>query len=137
MLALYDFFKDFAGPLAIVIAAGVAAWVTFTFSSKQTKIAQTQAEIASERLKAGEKPFSTHVLATFPDLKISEIRQLQNQYWNAFKHARTHGGIDREDSELLERFGDEVNDHTLYIGWYDYMLAVRALPIEAQIFQVW
>ena len=54
--------------------------------------------------KAGEKPFSAHVLATFPDLNIGEIRQLQNQYWNAFKHARTRGGIEREDSELLERF---------------------------------
>jgi hypothetical protein len=27
--------------------------------------------------------------------------------------------------------------HTLFIGWYDYMLAVGALPIEAQVFQIW
>jgi hypothetical protein len=25
-----------------------------------------------------------------------------------------------EDSDLLERFEDEVNDHTLFIGWHDY-----------------
>jgi hypothetical protein len=87
--------------------------------------------------KAGEEPFSTHALLSFPDLNIDKIRQLQNQYWNAFKHARTRGGIEREDSELLERFGDEVNDHTLFVGWHDYMLAVGALPIEAQIFQAW
>src|SRR5262249_5663734 len=87
--------------------------------------------------KAGEKPFSTHVLATFPDIDIGKIRQLQNQYWNAFKHAQTRGGIERQDSELLERFGDEVNDHTLLIGWHDYHQAVGTLPIEAQIFQVW
>src|SRR5262249_6891256 len=87
--------------------------------------------------KAGEEPFSTHALLTFPDLDRGEIRRLQNQYWNAFKHAQTRGGIEREDRDLLERFEDEVNDHTLFIGWYDYMLAVRALPIEAQIFQVW
>ena len=85
--------------------------------------------------KAGEEPFSTHVLATFPDLDIGKIRQLQNQYSNAFKHARTRGGIEREDSELLARFGDEVNDHTLFIGWRDYQQAVGTLPIEAQIFQ--
>jgi hypothetical protein len=35
--------------------------------------------------KAGAKPFSTHVLATFPDLDLRDLRQLQNQYWNAFK----------------------------------------------------
>jgi len=45
--AMYDLFKDFAGPFAVVAAAIVAAWVTITFSSKQTKIAQTQADIAS------------------------------------------------------------------------------------------
>jgi hypothetical protein len=87
--------------------------------------------------KAGEEPFSTHALLTFPDLDPGEIRRLRNQYWNAFKHAQTRGGIEREDSELLERFEDEVNDHTLFIGWYDYMLAVRTLPIEAQVFRVW
>jgi hypothetical protein len=87
--------------------------------------------------KAGEEPFSTHVRLTFPDLNLGKLRQLQNQYWNAFKHAQTRGGIERQDSELLERFGDEVNDHTLLIGWRDYQQAVGTLPIEAQIFQMW
>jgi len=85
--------------------------------------------------KAGEKPFSTHAVATFPDINIGKIRRVQNQYWNAFKHARTRSGIERKDRELLERFGDEVNDHTLFIGWRDYQQAVGTLPIEAQIFQ--
>src|SRR5437868_6761985 len=47
----YEFFKDFAGPLAAVIAAVVAALITFRFSSKQTEIAQFQADIASDKLK--------------------------------------------------------------------------------------
>jgi hypothetical protein len=34
---------------------------------------------------------------------------------------------------LLERFNDEVNDHTFFVGWYEYVLAVGALPIEAQV----
>jgi hypothetical protein len=84
--------------------------------------------------KAGAEPFSTHALLTFPDINIGKIR---NQYWNAFKHAQTRGGVEREDSEQLERFEDEVNDHTLFVGWHDYMLAVGALPMEAQIFQAW
>ena|SRR5215831_12237491 len=37
--------------------------------------------------KAGEEPFSTHALLTFPDLDIGKIRRLKNQYWNAFKTA--------------------------------------------------
>jgi hypothetical protein len=87
--------------------------------------------------KAGKEPFSTQAMLTFPDLDLGKIRRVQNQYWNAFKHALTRGGIEREDSDLLERFEDEVNDHTLFIGWHDYMLAASTLPVEAQIFLVW
>lgn len=87
--------------------------------------------------KAGAKPFSTHILATFPSVNVKAIR---NQYWNAFKHATTQRGIERDDRELLSRFSDVVNDHMLFLGWYDYMLATlatRVLPVEAQVFQVW
>jgi hypothetical protein len=87
--------------------------------------------------KAGAEPFSVHVQATFPDLKLKEIRRLQNQYWNAFKHATTRDGEDRSDQNLLARFTDEHNDHTLFIGWYDYMLPVGSMPVEAQAFQTW
>jgi hypothetical protein len=87
--------------------------------------------------KAGAEPFSTHALAIFPNLDVSKIRRLQNQNWNAFKHAMTRGGMERDDGRLLERFDDKVNDHTLFVGWHDYMLAVRTLPVEAQVFQVW
>jgi hypothetical protein len=87
--------------------------------------------------KAGAEPFSTHALATFRDLDIRKIRQLQNQYWNAFKHATTRDGVERADRDLLARFEDETNSYTLFIGWHDYMLATGTLPVEAQVFQVW
>src|SRR5262249_46483976 len=87
--------------------------------------------------KAGAEPFSTHALAAFPSLDIQELRLLQNKYWNAFKHATTRDGVERDDQELLDRFDDDKNNHTLFIGWYDYMLATRTLPPEAQGFQIW
>jgi hypothetical protein len=87
--------------------------------------------------KARAEPFSMHALATFPDLKANDLRRIRNQYWNAFKHATTRDGLDRTDEALLERFTDIVNDHTLFVGWYDYALAIGSLPIEAQIFQLW
>jgi hypothetical protein len=37
--------------------------------------------------KAGEEPFSTHALLTFPDLNIGKIRQLQN---NTGMHSNMH-----------------------------------------------
>jgi hypothetical protein len=39
--------------------------------------------------------------------------------------------------ELVRRFSDEVNDHTLFVGWHDYALAIGKMPIEAQAFQTW
>jgi hypothetical protein len=69
--------------------------------------------------------------------KLHKLRRLQNQYWNAFKHATTRTGKERADHELLERFTDNQNDHALLIGWHDYQLAVGAIPVEAQAFQVW
>lgn len=87
--------------------------------------------------KVGGTPFSSHAQATFPDLDIKEIRRLQRQFWNAFKHASSRGGVDRADEQLLRRFDDLQNDHALFVGWYDYAQAVGSMPIEAQAFQVW
>lgn len=88
--------------------------------------------------KAGAQPFSSHILKTFPEMKISEMRRLQRQFWNAFKHAtHQHSGVEREDDLLLKRFTDEQNDHVLFIGWYDYASATNKMPIEAQVHQAW
>jgi hypothetical protein len=48
---MYEFFKDFAGPLATIIASGTAAWVTWHFGSWQAQIARQQADLAEERVK--------------------------------------------------------------------------------------
>src|SRR5689334_22451529 len=86
---------------------------------------------------AGSNPFSDHFLATFPDMKIGDVRKLRNQYWNAFKHATTRGERERDDKELLLNFDDIKNDHALFIGWYDLGQATGHLPIEAQVFEAW
>jgi hypothetical protein len=49
---MYDFFKDFAGPMATVFAAAVAAIITFCFNRQQARIAATQRDIANDKLKA-------------------------------------------------------------------------------------
>lgn len=96
------------------------------------------AEIADFLAKSsGNTPFSQHALDTFPEMKIGDLVKLRNQYWNAMKHALTQNGKARADDELLAAFDDDHNDHILFIGWYDYAMAVSRLPIEAQVFQAW
>jgi hypothetical protein len=48
---MYNFFKDFAGPLATLVAAVVALIVTYCFQKIEARISSRQANIASEQLK--------------------------------------------------------------------------------------
>jgi hypothetical protein len=74
-----------------------------------------------------------------PDVDFAKLRQLQRQYWIAFKHATEQAkpSEERDDDELLQQFTDENNDLALVIGWADYHRATGKLPIEAQVQQVW
>lgn len=87
--------------------------------------------------QAGGEPFKNHVLETFPTMKLQEVRDLQRQYSNAFKHATDRKGQDRDDAALLAAFDPSVNEHMLFIGWYDYAKAALPRPIEAQAFEAW
>jgi hypothetical protein len=85
----------------------------------------------------GEEVFATHMLETQPHLDRDALRGIRNQYWNAFKHFDDRKGFQREDEELLHRFGDKINDGSLYIGWWDYLSFQKRVPVIAQVFQVW
>jgi hypothetical protein len=50
-MTTYEFFKDFAGPIATVCAAAAAVFVTIHFNQKQMQIAETQKNIALDKLK--------------------------------------------------------------------------------------
>jgi hypothetical protein len=101
-------------------------------------LACSGSEIAEHLSKvAGEEPFSKLVMEEFPDLDKKKLQGLRNKYWNAFKHATTHQGVERDDSVIFSQFSDEKNDHTLFLGWYDYMMATSSFPIAASVFQIW
>jgi hypothetical protein len=85
----------------------------------------------------GEDVFANHILQTLPDTDRKAIRVLRNQYWNAFKHISRRDGLRREDEELLRRFDDTKNDAALFVGWWDYAVLQKKLPVAVQVFQVW
>jgi hypothetical protein len=45
--------------------------------------------------KTAGAPFRSHILETFPDMNVAEIKRLRNRYWNAFKHALGRDGLER------------------------------------------
>lgn len=101
-------------------------------------LAMAGGEIAESLVeKGGGEPFKNHVLETFPDMNIKELRDIQRRYSNAFKHATDRQGKDREDESILTSFDGSVNDATLFIGWYDYGAGGFPRPIEAQVLEAW
>jgi hypothetical protein len=101
-------------------------------------LASAACEVAEQLTAlAGRQPFSSHALASIPEMKIGELRNLQRKYYNAFKHMTDRVGLQRDDTTLLKEFRDEHNDAALFIGWYDYLAACENEPLEAQVFQAW
>ncbi|WP_439926199.1 hypothetical protein [Nitrobacter sp. JJSN] len=83
------------------------------------------------------EPLSTHMLETVPDMDTKRLRNIQRQYWNAFKHMTDFGGQPRDDTETLAAFNDTRNDAALFVGWWDYQAVTKRLPLPVQVFQVW
>jgi hypothetical protein len=101
-------------------------------------LACTAGEIAEYlAVKASGQPFSARALATFRNNSWRDIRRARNQFWSSFRYATTHDDDQEAYSNLMSGFSDLQNDHALLVGWYDLMLAVKKLPIEAQMFQSW
>jgi hypothetical protein len=48
---MYQCFKDFAGPIATIVAAITAVCVTGYFAWRQTQIAKEQADVAKQKLR--------------------------------------------------------------------------------------
>jgi len=81
--------------------------------------------------------FNDHILATFPERKLKDIRQLRNRDWNVIKHAKNQSGNPFDVEKELSGFNDQINDATLFVVWYDFQMSGEPLPLEAQVFQVW
>lgn len=97
-------------------------------------------EVIEHFAAAGEQgSLSAFLLEQNPDLKIADLRKLQRQHWNAFKHAtgKSEGSAARADDELLQAFSSRNNDAPLFVGWTDYGNATGMMPIEAQVFVAW
>ncbi len=48
---MYELFRDFASPIATIIAASVAGGITYAFAKRQAGIAASQRDIALDKLK--------------------------------------------------------------------------------------
>lgn len=101
-------------------------------------LASSAAEHASFMAKsAGKETFNEHILSTFPEMNIKNVRKIRNRMWTAIKHSHDLRKSPINVPSELADFSDTTNDHTLFIVWYDFAHSGQPLPIGAQVFQVW
>src|ERR1700690_61207 len=91
--APYDFFKDFSGPTATVIAAIVAVRITSRLGKDQLRIAEEQKNIASEQTRLADVRLQHDLfekrIAVFDAvrdliLEVFRASDISDVGWNAF-----------------------------------------------------
>jgi hypothetical protein len=117
---MWFFFKEFAGPLATIIAAIAAVIVTIFFNSRQVAIANSQREIALDNLKHSvfeqrykiytsaksliEYVMHQHDLQRTDSAKIRELRVILDEarFWFGAEVRTFLAELDRTAEDLLK-----------------------------------
>jgi hypothetical protein len=122
--AIYSLLKDFAGPLATVLAAGAAVFVTFKLgkaqqavAQQQAKIAQTQATLATVRLQHDlyDRRYKLFEVARSFLAQIARDATIDTE--SIFKFAReTSNAVFLLNNEIVEYF-DEMRKRAIRLGF--------------------
>jgi hypothetical protein len=120
----YQFFKDFAGPIATVIASGAAAFVAYRLGQNQVSVARAQADVAERNWKTQNEKVVLELmerrLAIYEDIRkvIAEIMRSGTatddtfwQYVRAIDQAPYLFGPEVE--AYLEKMRLHINELTL------------------------
>lgn len=104
-MSLYCFFRDFAGPLATISAAGAAVLVTFALGRRQAAAAERQSETARNKLMADI--FDRRFAAYEGAMRAAEITlfdESDNRLSNASYHGSSYKALQGEFLFLPEVF---------------------------------
>jgi hypothetical protein len=109
MSATYDFFKDFAGPIATIIAASAAAFVTYKLGFNQVSIAREQAGFA----KANSRSAQQKLILDLFDKRwsiVTELREVIGEVTGKVSHdAKRQFYLAADRAGFL--FGSEVTTY--------------------------
>ena len=124
MSAIYDFFKDFAGPLSTVIAATAAAFVAYSLGKSQATAAQMQAIVARKNWQTENE----RVVLELFERRIAIFECIRKVVAHVQSTGRANGETYFEYIKAVDTapyfFGPEVND---------YLEELRKLIIDLQL----
>jgi hypothetical protein len=107
----YDALKDFAGPVATVIAATAAMVVTSRIGKNQVAVARSQADIAEKTWQIGRDK----VMLDLFDRRMAVYDDLRNVMSEIMRHGTVETKIMFEFARAVDRidilFGPEVGDY--------------------------
>jgi hypothetical protein len=107
----YEFFKDFAGPIATVIAAGAAAFVAYTLGRSQAKSASVQARVAKSNWQTANERI---VLELF-ERRIAIFEGIRKVVASVMASGQPSDQTYRDYLSATEKaayyFGPEVNEY--------------------------
>jgi hypothetical protein len=121
-LTHYEFFHDFASPIATLVAAIAAAGITFYFNRSQRRIAQDQANTAKQQARLA-------AVRLRHDLYDRQFAIFQNTR-EFLSYIMLHGQI--EDAALIQRFALGTADAVFLLDddLTAYLETIRVRAIE-------
>jgi hypothetical protein len=148
--AAYEFFKDFAGPVATIIASSAALFVTAKFGFSQVGIAREQAQVA----KANSRSAQQKLILDLFDKRWGIVTELREAIAEVLTTGRVSEHAQRQFRLAADRaaflFGSEVTTYLaklqdslskhkaadIYIDSNDDKMRGKAADIQLQEFEV-
>jgi hypothetical protein len=119
MVDWFEFSKTFAGPIATVFAAAAAVFFTWRLGKAQVRIAQSQRDIAFDKLKYDlfDKRYEIYQTAkAIIEPMLSESPMLSASPAVILSRTRSESGVRRDDPEspflLSTRYPNLVREHS-------------------------
>lgn len=108
MAGVYDLFKDFAGPIATVVAASAAAFVAYRLGSSQAEAARLQAEVAKRNWQTSNE----RVVLELFERRLAIFEGIRHVVAKIMTSGQPGNAEEREYLEAIDRapfyFGPEV-----------------------------
>ncbi len=122
---MYQIFKDFAGPIATIIAAVAAVSVTAYFAWHQKKIAQQQADIARHKLRHdlyNRRIFSSifdlyNAMTSWQETPTPEQQAARQRFFRAYQES---GFLFTKESGIPDLLKTLYDEGTQVIGYKEH-----------------
>jgi hypothetical protein len=135
----YDFFKDFTGPIATLLAAGAAVFVTYRLGKGQLSVARQQAVTAQQQARLADirlqhdlfdRRFAVYAAARALLIEIIQNANVSNDGRNSFVRG-TADAVFLVDTDLVD-YLEEIRKNSIELQRLNRVLNNSDIPVGPQ-----